>query len=170
MDPQDYSNLAYNATYDEPDDEHYYEEIPPIEREIEYNSLHTELPKVENHIILKINKCPSLNAALNLLPIVTEKFLAKFSSSTSIEFKIIGRMEDFHELNNFNLFKNFKEFKKTFLISFESIADGSCSIFWRLRNKTKIYSVKIDKNTAEVGKFVRNFLLVSLKSGHNGKF
>lgn len=60
--------------------------------------------------------------------------------------------------------------KGPFIVSFQSLKDDSCSIYWKLKNKPQTFYIDIEKNSVEIADFVKKCLFQSLKSGHNGKY
>lgn len=141
-----------------------------IDIEISFDSLKSSsftYFKTQERVIVK--NCPSVDEILNYLPNLMRGFFHKFSTAICAEFKAAKKFIELSD-EQFNLMiQNFLSFKRSFLISFESHADNSCIVYWRLRDKLPIYKLKIEANQVKLENFVIEFLMNFLKRNQNGE-
>lgn len=149
---------------------HVYEEIPSVELEFDFSSVRQIIPTLRNHQILTIRNTPSMASALGSILILTRGFFIRFWSALCVHFKIKSEVSELDDFQLHEFVKSFDGFQKSFLIIFESTLNGSCLIYWRLKETLQIFSLLIGENSVNLGKFVREFLFKSLKCGFNGEF
>jgi hypothetical protein len=118
--------------------------------------------------ILEVVNCPSTEKIFKKFQGLIQKFFIKNSAGICIRFRINSKDVTLSDVQYHNFVHHLKNFKRSFLISFESIADNSFVIYWRMKDKINFYKLKVGQNSEEVWDFTKNILLESLLMDFNG--
>lgn len=161
--------------------EHIYEAVDPVYEnvdekvlpclEINFLFIQEHLNKLLSCETLRVRRCPSMLSAVNLMPLIVEKFFKSFSSAKCVEFYVDSLAID--ALNEFYYIKfveKFKGFQWSFMVTFESSQDGSFCAYWRQENTKHVFSLHVPDNDVGLCCFIKNFLMKTLKNGKNGNF
>lgn len=143
--------------------------IKPVDYEINFSTLNDNLGTLEYPQNVTIKNCQSMKSAVSVIQELVQEFYLKHSTSVSATFEIEEESVEVTEVQFHDIVQYLKPLERFFILSFESTRDGSCFIYWRLPKRLEIFSTQIVQNSAEIGSFVRKFLIDSLEGYHNGK-
>lgn len=157
----------YESVYD-PVYENIYDVVMPCS-EMNFQSIQEQLNKLSSCEILRVRSCPSMLSAVNWMSMLVEKFFKMFSSAKCVEFHIdCLAIVELNEYYYIKFVEKFREFRWSFMVSFESSIDESFCIYWRIENTEHIFSLCVAANDAKICSFTKNFLMMALKNGKNG--
>ena len=145
-----------------------------IKNEISLNELTITFDKfaekpLNDHEIIRITNCPSLDAVLETFLVVMFKIIGTKSANIFLNFKIKSSIDEMSEDQFKKICNQIKSFKKSILISFESTVDKSCIVCWKLKDTGEVFKLNVEANSVGLGGFVCDFLLKSIKENFNGE-
>jgi hypothetical protein len=122
-----------------------------------------------NTSVLEVTKCQSIDSIINCFEFLVQEFLVKILPAICIRFMVNVSGIALSDAQYHDFVEHLKNFKRSFLITFQSSIDNSCVVYWRLKDKFNIFELKIETNKFEVADFVRNLILQELLRNSNGK-
>lgn len=139
------------------------------ELEISYGTEIETLPNLQNYESLKVTDCPTFESALGSIPLFASRFFVTYASALCLHFTISCNVEYLTEKQFQEFFQSMSNFTNFFIVIFEQSESGSCVIYWRLKNTSEIFEILPGKASKPFTIFLKEFLVKSVKNGHNGK-